>query len=197
MKRTQRLASTALALAAALAVADQARAAEQCYDFSRLKVGTTYQIGDPVDAQHATITFRPYKVNGSDFGGASSGAEVAQAQIAGGSAPEMAMKTLAFQIEPKKPVTRLRMRLAQNITPTGGFGVANVEINGERHESPDGFAAVDGKRLGGAQMRASLANDAANWQVGTLEIRAKPGGTLKSVTIGGHTYRVDNVCLGN
>lgn len=187
--------ATALALTAGLAA--PASAAEQCYDFSRLKLGTTYHIGDTVDAQHATITFRPYKMNGNEVGGAANFAEVQQAQIAGGTAPEMGMKTLAFQLQPKQPVKQVRMRLAQNMTPTGGFGVANFEVNGEQHESPNGFAAADGRRLGGAQISANLVNNAGNWHVGTLQIRARPGGTIDSVTIGGHTWRVDNVCLVN
>jgi hypothetical protein len=191
----------ALALATALALtgglAAPAAAAEHCYDFSGLALGTTYHIGDTVDARHSTITFRPYKMNGNEVGGEVNSAEVQQAQIAGGSAPEMGMKTLAFQLQPKQPVKRVRMRLAQNMTPTGGFGIANLEVNGEQHESPNGFAAADGKRLGGAQISANLVNNAANWHVGTLEIRARPGGTIDSVTIGGHTWRVDNVCLVN
>ncbi len=184
-----------IALIIGTTVAGAGSAAEQCYDFAGLTLGQTYHIGQTIDARHSTITFRPYKMNGNEVGGEVNSAEVQQAQIAGGTAPEMGMKTLAFQLQPKQPVKRVRMRLAQNITPTGGFGIANLEVNGEQHESPDGFAGADGKRLGGAQITARLVNNAAHWHVGTLEIRARPGGSIDSVTIGGHTWRVDNVCL--
>jgi hypothetical protein len=192
---TRRAVQATFALIIGTAFSSAASAAEHCYDFAGLKLGQIYRIGETIDARHSIITFRPYKMNGNEVGGEVNSAELQQAQIAGGTAPEMGMKTLAFQLQPKQPVKRVSMRLAQNMTPTGGFGVANLEVNGEQHESPDGFAAADGKRLGGAQISASLVNNAANWHVGTLEIRAKPGGSIDSVTIGGHAWRVDNVCL--
>jgi hypothetical protein len=187
--------SFALIAAAAWFATAPASAQMQCYDFGGLPLGTKYHIGDTVNANHATITFRPYKMSGNPVGGEVNFAESQQAQIAGGSAPEMGMKTLTVQIVPNQPVTRLRMRLAQNMTPTGGFGTANFEVNGEQHESPSGFAAANGKRLGGAEFSASFANNAGNWHVGTLELRAKPGGAIKSFSVGGHTWRLDDVCL--
>ncbi len=182
-------------IAAAIVAAAPATAQMHCYDFSGVPVGTKHQIGDTVNANHATITFRPYKMSGNPVGGAVNFAESQQAKIAGGAPPEMGMKTLTVQIEPTQPVTRLRMRLAQNMTPTGGFATANFEVNGEQHESPAGFAAANGKRLGDAEFAASFANTAGNWHVGTLELRAKPGSTIKSFSIGGHTWRLDDVCL--
>ncbi|HPF28118.1 MAG TPA: hypothetical protein P5528_09545 [Steroidobacteraceae bacterium] len=167
----------------------------QCYDFSGLEVGTTYHIDDTVDARHATITFRPYISNGSPVGEAANFAEAQQAKIAGGEPPEMGIKTLAIQVQPNQPVTQVRMKLAQSITPTGGYGNANIEVNGEKHESPDGFAGMNGKRLGGAEIASSFTNDSGNWHVGTLELRAKPGGAITSFTIGGHTMRLDDMCF--
>jgi hypothetical protein len=182
------------AVVAAFGVAGAAQAQQQCYDFSGLSVGTTYHIGDSVNANHATITFRPYTSSGNPVGGAANFAEAQQAKIAGGAPPEMGMKTLTVQVVPIQPVTRVRMKLAQNMTPTGGFGISNFEVNGERHEGPS-FASANGKRLGGAEVSASFANNAGNWHVGTLELRAKPGGAIKSFSIGGHTWRLDDMCF--
>jgi hypothetical protein len=181
-----------IVLAALLAAAG---AAEHCYDFDGLPVGRTYGIGDTVDARHALITFRNYKMNGNPVGTQVSTAETQQAKIAGGTPPEMGLKTITVQVTPKEPVTRVRVRLAQNMTPTGGFATANFEVNGEQHESPSGFAAADGKRLGGAQFAARFSNDAGNWHVGEFEIRARSGGQIKSFSIGGHTWRLDDMCL--
>ena len=179
---------------ATLGAAAPAFAKFECHDFSGLPVGTEYQIGQTVNTNHATIEFRPYQVGGNPTGGAASSATVQQAQIAGGAAPEMEMKTLAVQIVPKQPIKRMRVHLAQNITPTGGFGDSNFEVNGERHDGPS-FASVNGKRLGGAEFRAKFANNTANWHVGTVELRAKPGGEIKSLSIGGHTWRLDDMCI--
>ncbi|GIL06113.1 hypothetical protein FBR04_06060 [Betaproteobacteria bacterium PRO7] len=182
------------AVVAAFAAAGAAHAQQQCYDFGGLAVGTKYHIGDTVDARHATITFEPYTMSGNPVGAAANFAEAQQAKIAGGAPPEMGMKTLTVKVVPIAPVTRVRMKLAQNMTPSGGFGISNFEVNGERHEGPS-FASANGKRLGGAEITANLVNTAANWHVGTLELRAKPGGSIASFSIGGHTWRLDDMCF--
>jgi hypothetical protein len=183
------------AAAVALAAAGAAQAQQQCYDFGGLAVGTTYHIGDTVNARHATITFQPYTMGGGNpVGGAVNQAEVQQAKIAGGAPPEMGMKTLTVKVAPNAPVTRVRMRLAQNMTPTGGFGTSNFEVNGERHEGPS-FASADGKLLGGAKISASFTNTGGNWHVGTFELRAKPEAPITSFAVGGHTWRLDDMCF--
>lgn len=182
------------AAAVALAAAGTAQAQQHCYDFSGLAVGTQYHIGDTVNARHATITFEPYTNSGNPVGGAANFAEAQQAKIAGGAPPEMGMKTLTVKVVPIAPVTRVRMKLAQNMTPTGGFGISNFEVNGEKHEGPS-FASANGKRLGSAEITANLVNTAANWHVGVLELRAKPGGSISSFSIGGHTWRLDDMCF--
>lgn len=190
-----RLTCIAAALAALSAAGPAAAQQFQCYDFDGLAVGTKYNIGDTVNANHATITFRPYTMGGNQVGEAANFAEVQQAKIAGGAPPEMALKTLTVQITPNQPVTRIRVKLAQQITPTGGFGTSNFEVNGERHEGPS-FASAHGKRLGGAEFSASFSNTSGNWHVGTLELRAKPGGEIRSFSLGGHTWRKDALCIG-
>lgn len=47
----------------------------------------------------------------------------------GGAPPEMGMKTLTVKVVPNAPVARVRMKLAQNMTPTGGFGISNFEAS--------------------------------------------------------------------
>ncbi len=184
-----------LAVLTATIVAPASAAAQyKCYDFDGLDVGTSYNIGQTVNANHATITFRPYRVDGDQFGGAANSAEAMQAQIAGGTPPEMVLKTLTVQIVPLEPITRMRVKLAQQITPTGGFGASNFEVNGQGHEGPS-FASADGRRLGGAQFTASFANTSGNWHVGTLELRAEPGREIKSFSLGGHTWRLDDLCI--
>jgi hypothetical protein len=167
---------------------------QHCYDFSGLAVGTTYHINDTVNAKHATITFKSYHNDGTPVGGAANEAEVAQSKIADGAPPEMGMKTLTVQIVPIQPVTRVRMKLAQNMTPSGGFGISNFEVNGQRREGAS-FADAGGKTLGGADITAQFTNPGGNWHVGTLELRATTGNEIKSFSIGGHTWRLDDLCF--
>jgi hypothetical protein len=192
MRTNVAIAFTALGIT--LTAAGTAQAQQQCYDFGGLTVGTTYNIGKTINARHATITFEPYTNDGTPVGGAANRAEVAQSQIANGVAPEMGMKTLTVRIEPIGPVTRVRMKLAQSITPTGGFGISNFEVNGERREGAS-FADANTKRLGGAEFTAHFTNPGGNWHVGTLELQAKPGNEIKSFSIGGHTWRLDDLCF--
>ncbi len=195
--KSNRVSALALAimLSGGAAVSTTVGAKEQCYDFSQLTVGTDWNIGQTVDARHATIAFRPYKMAGAQVGGAVNIAKAQQSKIAGGVPPEMDLKTITVQVTPKQPVTRLRVRLAQNMTPTGGFGTANFEVNGRLHEVTEGFAGIDGRVLGGAEFRASFSNPSANWHVGVLELRAHPGEEITSFSIGGHTWRMDDMCL--
>jgi hypothetical protein len=81
------------------------------------------------------------------------------------------------------------------MTPTGGFGISNFEVNGERREGTS-FADANNRRLGGADIRASFSNLGGNWHVGTLELRAQAGGDIKTFSIGGHTWRLDDLCFG-
>jgi hypothetical protein len=194
MKRLTGIIAAVTLTTVGIALKAAAPSQQHCYDFDGLPVGTTYHINDTVNAKHATITFTPYLNNGTPVGGAANEAEVAQSKIAAGAPPEMGMKTLTVQIVPVQPVTRIRMKLAQNMTPTGGFGISNFEVNGERREGPS-FADADGKRLGGAEFTATFSNPAGNWHIGTLELQAKPGNEIKSFSIGGHTWRLDDVCF--
>jgi hypothetical protein len=74
----KRILGTAVGIA--LIAAGTANAQQQCYDFSGLAVGTTYHIGDTVNARNATITFKSYHNDGNPVGGAANFAEVQQAQ---------------------------------------------------------------------------------------------------------------------
>jgi hypothetical protein len=63
------------------------------------------------------------------------------------------------------------MRLAQNITQTGGFGISNFEVNGQRREGPS-FESAGGHTLGDGDITATFSNPGGNWYVGTLDLHA-------------------------
>ena len=54
---------------------------------------------------------------------------------------------------------------------------------------------MSGNPVGGAEFTANFANNSGNWHVGTVALRAKPGGEIKSFSIGGHTWRLDDMCI--
>ena len=198
--RNRLLAAAVLALV--LAPASHAAPAQyQCYNFEDLVAGTEYTVGQVIDTEHATITIKPYFTNSAPATATVRHAESAPGNIAGGTAPELSLYLVSVNVVPKQPVTRIKTLLAQNISQTGDFANANVEVNGEKHESPRGFAQMDGKRIGKpgkgrAEIRASVLPTSANWHAGTLELRAKPGEAIESFTLGGHTWRIDDLCFG-
>lgn len=187
---------TILASSAATAAAPQ----YQCYDFNNLAADSKYTVGDVIETRHADITIKPYFNNGNPVTADARNAHVVTSEIAGGASPELSLYLVSVEIVPKQPVTRVRTRLAQNISQTGGFANANIQVNGEKHESPSGFAAMDGKSIGRpAKGTATIAanvtpSGGGNWHNGTLELNATQG-AIESFTLGGHSWRIDDMCF--
>jgi hypothetical protein len=199
MNKRPQIQTLALA-AAAFAFTASASAQEQCFDFSGTVPAQRYTVGDSLNVRHANVTFKQYFTNGNPATAEARHAEAGQTQIAGGAPPELGLYLIGMQIRPNQPVTRLRLRVAQSISSTGGFANANIEVNGERHESPSGFAGMNGKTIGQpakgrVQIRSSMApHGDGNWQNGTLEMRAVHG-HIETVTLGAHTWRADDFCF--
>jgi len=92
-----------------------------CYDFSRLAEDVNLEVGDVIETRHATIKIQPYLQNGQPATADASRVGVATSAIAGGSSPELELKLVALSVVPKKPVTGVRTRIAQSISPSGAF----------------------------------------------------------------------------
>jgi len=172
----------------------------KCYDFEALAPDTRYSVGDVIETRHATITIRQYFNNGNPVTADARNAHVVTSAIAGGASPELALYLVSVNVVPKQPVTRVRTRLAQNFTETGGFANANIAVNGEKRESPTGFAGMDGNSIGRpakgvASITAAVApTGGGNWHYGTLELEATQGG-IESFALGGHQWRIDDMCF--
>lgn len=192
--------TTACAAVLTTGVANAAPAQYHCYDFDGLASDANYAVDDVIETRHATITIKEYFINGDPATAATRGAQVASSQVAGGAPPEMLFKLVSVKVVPKKPVSRVRTRLAQSISKDGGFSHANIQVNGEKHESPGGFSAMDGRSIGRsatgrAQIRADIATPTTgNWHAGTFELKATQG-LIESFKLGGHTWRIDDLCL--
>jgi len=202
MKQFKKMTLWSVALVLVIVTNSHAAPAQyQCYNFDDLVAGKEYTVGDVIDTEHATITIKPYFTNGTPATATVRHAESAPANIAGGTAPELSLYLVSLNVVPHQPVTRIKTLLAQNISQTGDFADANIEVNGEKHESPRGFAQMNGKSIGKpgkgrAKIRATVLPTSANWHAGTLEVRAKLGEAIESFTLGGHTWRVDDMCFG-
>jgi hypothetical protein len=172
----------------------------ECYDFAALLPDTRYSVGDVIETRHATITIKQYFTHGTPATAETRNAHVTSSKIAGGTSPELALALVSVNVVPKRPVRRVRTRLAQRISQTGAFANANIEVNGQKHESASGFAAMDGRSIGRpatgvATISADLPAPASgNWHSGMLKLEATQGG-IESFTLGGHTWRIDDMCF--
>ena len=173
---------------------------EHCYDFSNMAEDASYTVGDVIDTEFAVITIKPYFFNGSPATADNRRAVRASSQIAGGSAPELQLYLVALTIEPKKKVGRITTQIAQSISSTGGFAESGIAINKKGLKSPTGFAGMDGKVLGSpssgmARISAELTRVGdGNWHRGTLEVAATQG-SIERLRLGGHSWRIDNMCF--
>lgn len=182
-------------------ITGQVNAAQfDCFDFTDLATDTEYTVGDTVETAHASIVIKPYFIQGEPTTATVRHAESVQTAIAGGMAPELSLYLVSVNVLPRQPVTEVRTRFAQSISQDGNFANANIEVNGEKHESIDGFADMDGREIGNpgkgrARIHTSMQPPSGNWHAGELMLRAKPGDTIQSFTLGAHTWRIDDMCL--
>lgn len=173
---------------------------DHCYDFSNMLDNQTFTVGDTIDTDFATINIKSYVVDGVPATAETRGAERASSQIAGGSSPELELKLVALNIVPKRPVTLITTRIAQSISQDGAFADSGIGVNRSGRKSATGFAGLDGTVIGDATTgSARIAADispsgAGNWHSGTLEFRAVKG-SIESIRLGGHTWRIDDMCF--
>ena len=197
-----------VAVAGALAFAvTPLMAAEQCYDFSNMPVGTSYRIGDEVDISIGKVKIREFIKDGAVLvptSGIDQHLEITQSQLAQDAAPEVALTLVGMQVIPRKPVKEVSMLVAQQLG-VGANLPAYIEINGEKHDFAGSFTQADNKVLGDAargraRFKADLVQDAAGpngpsyWYRGRMGARAVSGG-IETITVGGQAVRLDKVCF--
>ncbi len=176
-------------------------APDHCYDFSNMADTASYTVGDVIDTKFATITIKPYKVDGVPAEAANRGANSIGMQMAGGTSPELELKLVALNIVPKKPVKKISTQIAQNVGIDEAYANAGLGVNKKGLKSKRGFAGMDGKVVGTtakgkAKISANIAplGGGGYWHAGTLEFNAVEG-SIESIRLGGHTWRIDNMCF--
>jgi hypothetical protein len=178
-----------------------ALAGETCYDFARQTLGKTFAVGDIVQADHLRVRIHSYErvvpVAGDQY------VQVKSSANAGGSAPELYTYQANLLIEPRHPVSEIRLRVGES---RGGpennvGGHANIVVNGTRWMITGGLDSLNDKVIvtdGGARVRIQVklaqAAEGSNWWRGTMKVQAKSA-DIASFGIGGIPVVVDDVCL--
>jgi len=171
----------------------------ECHDFTGLTPGAKYAVGDVIGAEHATISIRPYLIDGDVDTASVRQASVSNTKIAGGTSSQIDLHLVSAQVVPAEPVRRVTVKLAQFVGHEGRRGNVSLEVNGQRQDAADGFASANGKQIGmestgAAAIGARMSKGDGDWQIGTLELRAVKG-AIESFTVGAHTWRLDNLCF--
>jgi hypothetical protein len=201
-KLARGLAAVAWALAAGPALA-----AEKCYDFSKMTVGTSYEIGDEVDISIGKVKIRGFLKDGEvvePTSGIHQHLEITQSQISQEKPPEVALTLVGLQMVPREPVQEVSMLVAQQLGVNSSLP-AWIEINGERHDFEGSFAQANNKVLGNAtqghaRFKAQLVQDAPGpngpsyWHRGRLGARAVDG-AIETITIGAQAAHLDQICF--
>lgn len=184
-----------------LAISGTAWSAEQCYDFSGIAPGSEYAIDGsvPIPIDIGEVRVRPLKYDGHEVAPANRFFRVAETQqIAGGAAPEMQGKNVALQMIPSQPAKRITLKFSHQ-PGANGERVANVEVNGERHEWRGSLGKLNDKTIGTSnhttrfKVRLAPVGD-SNWVSGELRLEGKSD-HIKSFTLGAAELRLDDVCF--
>lgn len=171
-----------------------AHAGQECYDFSDLPVGSQYQRGDTVNAEHSVATLRQFYVSENQPSlQESQVAEVVSSNIPQGGAPSLKLYSINVQLTPTTPVQEIRLRFAEN---TGGAYIQNFEVNGQKRVLQGGLSQLHQTTTGNAKIHVTAAPGGGNFIVGTLEMRANQGTSIASFSIGGNSqFFIDDVCI--
>lgn len=184
-----------------------ATAAEKCYDFSKMTVGTSYAIDDIVDISIGSVKIQPFVKDGvvvQPTSGINQHLEVTQSKLALGEPPEIALTLVGLQLRPREPVQEVSMLVAQQLGVNQNLP-AYIEINGERHDFNGRFDQAHNKKLGNATQghalfKAQMTQDPAGpngpsyWHRGRMGARAVDGG-IDTLTIGAQAVHLDQICF--
>lgn len=178
-------------------------ASEKCYDFDKLAVGTRWGADEQIDFDAGKVIVRRLLNNGVPMTPENEDAQflkVSQSQIAGDTAPELAMSLVTMQIVPTEPVQEVYFKLAQQLGATGNLP-AYLGVNFETHELRGSFAQSDGTTLGSpllgeARLTVQLTPDPppSYWTRGWIRVRATSG-DIKTFSIGSQIAHFGKVCL--
>jgi hypothetical protein len=159
----------------------------QCYDFSGPAVGTTYQLGQTMNARHSDINLQKFQTLNGPSNSNVQQAEVVQSAIAQGEMPPaLKLTSIVTQIVPQKPAREITMKYAENVGQTGQHDI-NFGANGERKVLHGTLGQLNGQVFGnpqnGGKVRVTVTSNpegnGSYWIRGTLTLTSiSPPGPL-------------------
>lgn len=207
MKTTNRKTSTTMRLVFGMyltlclvLIGSAVHAGTKCYDFSGPAVGTTYEVGKTVETKHSKINLKTFMVGKEQPSqNEKQEAEISKTNIVQTGPPSLLMHSIRAQVVPKETVQKVRFSYAEN---TGGAYIQNLGVNGQMLILDGGLAKANGQELGKpenggtASVSVTATPGGGNWVLGTVELNATPGSTIKFFSFGGNSqFVVDNVCI--
>jgi len=166
--------------------------ASDCYDFEALPAGTSFVVGNVINAVDATIDlvgYRPFGGGPPVLGGS---ATVVSSTLAGGSATqELELNNIVTRVTPNTGAIEVTLLYADY------GGEVNFGINGDVRRIAD-LADLDGLVVGNAGVFVTEVPIVVGGLVVGVqgELTAIPlvGSTIDAVGIGGQEFYIDDMC---
>lgn len=183
-------------------------AGTHCYDFSGPAEGTTYQVGQTVNARHSVInlkTLRTEDGSSQDPGEA----EIRRSGLPQGDPPSLWMHSITAHVVPQKRVQQVTLAFAEN-TGQDDRQTWNLGVNGEQRVWQGRLARLNNEKIGedrfGGKVQVSVnaapdSPDLPTWIRGTLTLEADPllpvpNRGIQTFSIGRSSQLfIDNVCI--
>ena len=175
-----------LGLGAFIALASTtALAANAIYNFTSLASGTTYVVGDVVNAADATIELTRFQWDDGTWTAAGIATVVTSTTAAGSPTKELNLNNIMVRVIPDTPATSATYKYAD----LGGN--VNLGVNGD-HRNVGDLIALDGTVVGNCDITVTQVAIAGGHR-GVVTITPQAGFDIDMFGVGGQEFYVDDV----
>jgi hypothetical protein len=167
-------------------VSTTALAASAVYDFSSLAAGSTYHVGDIVNAADATIELTQFQWDdGTTWTAGGVATVVSSTNAAGSATKELNLNNIMVRVIPDTPAVSARLKYAWF------GGNVNLGVNGDHHNELEPMD-LDGIVAGGCDITVTQVNIMGGYR-GVITITPQAGNDIERFGVGGQEFYVDDV----
>lgn len=162
-----------------------ALAATAIYTFSSLANGSTYSVGDVVNAADGTIELKQFQWGNGTWTANGVATVVTSTIAAGSTTKELNLNNIMVRVIPDTPAVSASYKYAD----LGGN--VNLGVNGD-HRNVGDLIALDGTVVGGCDVSVTQVAIAGGHR-GVVEITPQAGNTIEMFGVGGQEFYIDDV----
>jgi hypothetical protein len=163
----------------------RALAAHVIYDFSSLASGSTYHVGDVVNAANGTIELKKFQREDGTWTDTGVAKVVTSTHAAGSATKELNLNNIMVRVIPDTPAVSATFKYAYF------GGNVNLGVNGD-HRNVTRLIELDGTVVGGCDISVTLVGSLNNHN-GVVVITPQAGNTIEMFGVGGQEFYIDDV----